>query len=163
MSDFDPQALLVALAQASVDHVVIGGIALVLHGSPRATFDLDITFDPAAANLERLGAALTGLGATLRGAPADLPFVPDARTLRRIEVLTLDTRAGALDVLARPAGAPAYARLRERADRYEIDGLTVLVASVEDLVAMKTAAGRPKDLADLAELEAIMRLRREEG
>ncbi len=162
MPDFDPQALLAALAAESVDHVVIGGIAAVLHGSPRSTFDLDITFDTAADNLARLGRALIGLGATLRGAPTDLPFVPDARTLRRVEVLTLDTRAGSLDVLSRPAGAPSFATLRERADRYDIDGLQVLVAAIEDLITMKTAAGRPKDLADIAELDAILRLRREQ-
>jgi hypothetical protein len=106
---------------------------------------------------------LAELEARLRGVPDDVPFVPDARTLRSVGVLTLVTRLGAIDVLARPAGAPAYERLRRSADRFELDGFTVLVASIDDLVAMKQAAGRPKDLADVAELQAIVRVRRRGG
>jgi len=100
------------------------------------------------------------LGARLRGVPEDVPFVPDARTLRAVDVLTLETTAGALDVLARPVGAPPCEVLRGGADRYDIGGFAVLVASIGHLIAMKRAAGRPKDSADIAELEAIVRLRR---
>ena len=65
-----------------------------------------------------------------------------------------------LDVLRTPAGAPRYDVLAKRAERVEIGGDEILVASVEDLMAMKAAAGRPKDQADLVELEAILRLRK---
>lgn len=88
-----------------------------------------------------------------------MEFVPDARTLRSVDVLTLDTDGGALDVLARPAGAPPYAELRRAAERVELGGFAVLVASIPHLIAMKRAAGRLKDLADIAELEAVARLR----
>jgi hypothetical protein len=157
--ELDPEPILRALVRRGVDFVVIGGIAAVLHGSPRLTFDLDLCFAPDTGNLQALGEVLVALGAQLRGVDETVPFVPDAATLRRIEVLTLATPAGDLDVLARPAGAPAYETLRRRADRYEVGDFSVLVASVEDLIAMKRAAGRAKDLADVAELEAILRLR----
>lgn len=158
-SELDVERLLRAIADHDVDYVVIGGIAAVLHGSARATFDLDISFATDAGNLDRLGQTLMALSSRLRGVPEDVPFVPDARTLRRIDVLTLTTVAGDLDVLARPAGSPGYAELRDHADRYEIGDLVVPVARIEDLLTMKSAAGRPKDLADIAELEAILRLR----
>lgn len=85
--------------------------------------------------------------------------MPDVRTLRQVELLTLVTSLGELDVLARPPGAPPYRELRQHADRYDLGGFNVSVASIDDLVAMKQAAGRPKDLLDIEELRAIERLR----
>lgn len=161
-AELDVERLLRVLVRNGVDFVVIGGIAAVLHGSARATFDLDICFATPPENLEHLGSALTELEARPRGVPDDVPFVPDAATLRRIEVVTLSTIAGELDILRSPAGAPRYDVLARHADRVDIRGDEILVASVEDLMAMKTAADRPKDRADLAELEAILRLRRAE-
>jgi len=158
----DAAAILGALVAGGVDFVVIGGIAAVLHGSAQATFDLDICFSSDRPNLQSLGAVLVGLGARRRGADDAVGFVPDARTLRRVEVLTMVTDAGELDVLARPAGSPGYTALRRHADEFELDGLTVPVASIEDLITMKRAAGRPKDLAAVAELEAIRELRGDE-
>lgn len=156
----DAKTILRELTRAGVDFVVIGGIALVLHGSARATFDLDITYATDAGNLEALGGVLVALEARLRGVDDDVPFVPDAATLRNVELLTLRTVAGDLDVLARPAGAPAYDVLRRRAERLDVGGFAILVASTADLISMKNAAGRGKDLIDLAELQAIERLRR---
>lgn len=147
------------LVERGVDFVVIGGIAAVLHGSARNTFDLDICFAPDDVNLAALGDVLTELSARLKGVD-DVPFVPDARTLRQVELLTLVTTLGELDVLRRPSGAPAYQELRRNAERYDLGGFNVSVASVDDLIAMKQAAGRAKDLLDIEELEAIKRLRR---
>jgi hypothetical protein len=158
-AELDVERLLRTLIEGGVDFVVIGGIAAVLHGSARATFDLDICFASDAVNLDRLGAVLTNLGARLRGVSDDVPFVADARTLRRIEVLTLATVAGDLDVLRAPDGAPRYDALRAHADRFDVGGFEVRVAAIEDLIAMKTAADRDKDRADVIELEALLRLR----
>ena len=155
----DAEEILRRLVERGVDFVVIGGIASVLQGSARNTFDLDICFATDDANLVALGDVLTALSARLKGIDEDVPFVPDARTLRQVELLTLVTSLGELDALARPPGAPPYAELRRNADRYGLGGFNVSVASVDDLIAMKLAAGRAKDLLDVEELEAIKRLR----
>lgn len=157
--EFSPTRLLERLSAHEVDFVVVGGLAGVAHGSARMTNDLDICYSRDRANLDALGAALVELGARLRGIPDEVPFVPDGATLRRTSILTLETSEGALDLLVEPKGAPAYATLRRRAARVELAGADVLVASLEDLLAMKRAAGRPKDLLDVEELEAIGRLR----
>jgi hypothetical protein len=151
--------LLQRLTDAGVDFVVVGGIAVVLQASPRFTADLDICPAPATENLERLAAVLLGLGAELRGIHDDVPFVPDARTLAQVSALTLVTTSGNLDLLLHPEGVADYHALRRRADRMELDGLVIHVASIEDLIAMKTAAGRPQDVTDVEALE-IARLRR---
>jgi predicted nucleotidyltransferase len=153
--DLDPEEILRRLTERGVDFVVIGGIAAVLWGSARMTYDLDICFATDEANLKALGQVLVDLEAPLKGVAEELPFVPDATTLRRLEVLTLKTSAGELDLLARPAGAPGYDALRKRATRVDLGDFNVLISSLDDLIAMKRAAGRTKDLADVEELEAI--------
>jgi len=158
--EFRPTRLLRRLTAHGVDFVVIGGFAAIAHGSARLTRDLDVCYSPDAVNLEALGAAMVELGATLRGVEDDVPFVADARTLRATQVLTLDSEDGPIDLLAAPAGGPGYAKLRQRAERVEIAGIPVLVASLDDLLAMKRAAGRNKDLLDVEELETIRRLRK---
>jgi Nucleotidyl transferase AbiEii toxin, Type IV TA system len=160
LPDFDPEELLRRLVGGGVDFVVVGGVAAVAHGSAAFTQDLDISYAPGQENLDRLGDVLVSLGAKLRGVTDDVPFIPDGRTLRRTRVLTLETPLGKLDLLAQPDGSPVYADLRERADREQIAGVEVLIASLDDLIAMKKAAGRPKDLVAVEELEAIKRLRR---
>jgi predicted nucleotidyltransferase len=160
--ELDVEAILERLTARGVDFVVIGGIAAVLLGSPRLTQDLDICFATDAGNLEALGNALLDLEARLWDVADEVPFVPDAATLRRVALLTLGTKAGKLDVMSRPSGAAPYAALRSRAERLSVGKFSVLVASLEDLIEMKRKAGRPKDVADVVELEAISRLRRRE-
>ena len=147
------------LSEGGVDFVVIGGIALIAHGSARATRDLDIVFAPDRPNLERLAQVLIDIGARLRGVDENVPFIPDAPTLDKVDLLTLDTRLGWLDVHRRPAGAPPYRTLRKRAERVDFGDYSVLVASPGDLRAMKRSAGRQIDIVDLDYLEAIIRLR----
>jgi hypothetical protein len=158
--DLDVEEMLRRLTEAGVDFVTIGGIAMLLHGSARLTRDLDIVFAPDAGNLHALGQVLVGLEARLREVEAEVPFVPDERTLANMQLLTLDTTAGWLDVHRAVDGAPRYDRLRRSAERMDVGGFSVLVASPDDLIAMKQAAARPIDLIDIEELEAIKRLRR---
>jgi hypothetical protein len=157
--ELDVEGLLRRLTAGGVDFVVVGGIALVLLGSARMTRDLDICFSDDAGNLEALGKVLVDLGARLRGVDDDTPFAPDARTLRGVQLLTLTTSAGWLDVHRKLDGAPRYELLRRNAERYDVGGFFVLVASPDDMISMKRAAGRKQDLADIDELEAIKRLR----
>jgi predicted nucleotidyltransferase len=158
--EFDPSLLLKPLVETGVDFVVIGGIAVVLHGSGRITRDLDIVFAPDDANLEALGRVLTDVDARLRGVEEEVPFVPEGRTLQGVQLLTLNTSHGWFDVHRSVDGAPPYEQLRRRAERMDVGGFSVLVAGVDDLIAMKRAAGRPVDLTDIEALEAIKRLRR---
>jgi hypothetical protein len=158
--DLDAEGMLRRLTEAGVDFVVIGGIAMLLHGSSRLTRDLDIVFGGDEGNLEALGGALVGLEARLREVEEEIPFVPDAGTLRNVQLLTLDTAAGWLDVHREVDGVPRYDVLRRHAERMDLGGFSVLVASPDDMIAMKLAAGRPVDLIDVEELQAIKRLRR---
>ena len=163
MTEFRVDRLLGTLTAHGVDFVVVGGIAATLLGSARDTFDLDICPATDRKNLETLGKALVELGAKLRGVEEPVPFVPDERTLGRVEVLTLETDKGPLDILVRPDGCPPYEQLRRRAERKDLGSFSVLVASIEDLIAIKESAGRPKDHVVVEELEAIRGLRRRLG
>jgi hypothetical protein len=106
----DFRALIAALADHEVDFVVIGGVALVLRGSPRSTADFDICYSRQPANLARLAAALLPLSPTLRGAPPDLPFRLDERTLRSGLNFTLSTTKGDIDILGEVTGIGGYER-----------------------------------------------------
>jgi Nucleotidyl transferase AbiEii toxin, Type IV TA system len=152
--DFRPARLIGVLVRAGVDFVVVGGVAVVIQASPRFTRDLDISYATDTANLERLGSVLIALDARLRGVEEDVPFPPDARTLRHTQMLTLTTRDGDLDLLVDPPGSPGYPALYRHADIVDLNGDSVRVASLEDLIEMKRAAGRPQDVIDIEALEA---------
>ena len=156
MAEFDPRRLLETLVQHGVDFVLIGGMAGTARGSAYITLDVDIAYERSRANLERLAEALRELDATLRGAPADLPFALDAKMLENGANFTFDTRYGPLDILADPAGAPTYPTLRDAAgEDLVVEGVRIRVASLDHLIAMKEAAGRPKDLLMASEYRVI--------
>lgn len=150
------RVLLERLTEDGVDFVIVGGVAVIMQASPRFTKDLDICYDLAQENLDRLGAVLVGLDAKLRTVDEDLPFVPDGRTLRQTQI-TLTTPNGGIDLLVEPDGAPSYAALRRHASEVDIEGIVVRIASIDDLLAMKRAAGRPQDLVDIESLEIAQR------
>ena len=156
----DPGPLLHRLTQAGIDFLVIGGVAVAVHGYGRSTKDLDIVYATNPANLERLGQVLVEIGARLRGVEEDVPFVPDASTLRRVSLLTLDTPEGGLDLLVDPDGAARYEEMWKRAEVIRLDDTEFRVVSLEDLLSMKRAAGRPQDIADIDALLTANRVRR---
>jgi hypothetical protein len=155
-----------AICRALIDHgvrfVVIGGMAARLHHTGHATVDVDICPSPDDANLARLTAALGDLGARLRveGEPEGVAFEPHPDMLRPVDLMTLITDHGPLDLCFTPDGFPdGYASLSEHASVVEIGAVDVPVASLEDVVTSKRAAGRPKDVVALPALEARLRRR----
>jgi predicted nucleotidyltransferase len=156
--EYHPAALVRALVDGGVDFVIVGGVAVVLQAMPRFTKDLDICYSSSQDNLDALGSVLVGLKARLRGIPEALPFVPDGHTLRQTQILCLTTPAGDIDLLVNPHGAPDYETLRERSSAMELSGRSVRVASIEDMLSMKRAAGRPQDLVDIESLEVAREL-----
>jgi predicted nucleotidyltransferase len=147
--------LLKALERSSVRFVLIGGLAAQVHGSPSLTFDVDVCFDLDRDNLDNLAIALADLVAVRREMPDGVAAPIDARALRAGDVFTLRTRLGDLDLLAHPAPAFDYAILAKHAVIVEFNGVNVLVASLDDLMSMKRAAGRPKDRVELEILGAL--------
>lgn len=152
---FDPLAALQALTSAEVDFVLIGGVAARLHGSPTLTRDVDICHERDPENLERLSSVLRSLHARLRGVDDDLPFLLDARTLQAGGSFTFVTDVGDLDILAVPAGTSGYDELEGAATALDLGDFRVKVASLDDLIRMKRAAARPKDLVEVEILAAL--------
>lgn len=158
----DLLGLLRALRDADVPFVVIGGVAAVLHGSELLTRDVDVTPPRDDRTLARLAEVLGELDACLRGAE-DVPVDVDASFLRSASSHTFTTRLGPLDVLFEPAGGGDHVRLDRTAVEVDLgDGLVVRVASLDDLIAMKRAAGRPKDLLAVEHL-AVLREEADRG
>jgi hypothetical protein len=135
--------------------VLIGGLAAITHGSTIVTVDIDVCYARDRANLHRLAAALREVRAELRGAEPGLPFLLDAKTLERGDTFTFTTDLGPIDVLGTPSGTAGYEDLARTAEVLDLFGHEVLVASIEDLIRMKRAAGRAKDLIAVEELAAL--------
>jgi len=157
MKDVEKQIRLVS--EFKVECVLVGGVAATAHGSSIPTQDLDICYSRDEANLTRIVAALRSVHATLRGAPKEIPFILDEETLRRGLNFTFETQVGNLDLLGEVRGVGLYTDCLKNADEVEIFGYRQLVLSLEKLIDSKRAAGRPKDLIALAELEAILEYR----
>jgi hypothetical protein len=152
--------LLELLNRHHVDFLVIGGIAGIVHGSAHPTFDFDVVYARDERNFERMAAALVELGVTLRGAPADLPFQVDARTLAAGCNFTFVSEYGSFDILGDAAGMRNYEAMLADSKKETIWGVPVRVVSIDDLIRMKRAAGRPKDTAMAEELIAIAEAQR---
>lgn len=162
-SRLDPRHLLETLARHDVRFVVIGAVAAIAQGYPLNTQDLDITPARDPENLERLAAALVELEARLRvpGDPSGIEFPIETRFLGSVDSWTLSSPSGDVDVLFAPTGTRGYDDLRRGAILVELWGHEVLVADLSDVIRMKEAAGRPKDLAELPALRQTLEVIRE--
>lgn len=156
MSVLDAARILRDLDAAGVRYILIGGFATILHGYERLTQDLDVCYDRSRENVERLVGVLRALNARPRSWPADVPFIPDAQSILNGDTFTFETDAGDLDVLGTPSGSQGYADLVQGSVVFEVGAaLSVRVVGLDDLIRLKRAAGRGKDLVDLEALEAI--------
>jgi hypothetical protein len=155
MATFDPEALLRSLTDAHVRFVVIGGIAVGVHGVVRGTKDVDIVPDPGPDNLERLATALRELETRQIG--VDTEFLPNQPTdpegLAQGGSFQLETRLGQLDILQESDAVRSFAELDRDAIEVHHMGLALRVCSLAHLREMKRAAGRPQDLRDLEDLD----------
>ena len=149
------QQIISVLAASGLRFVVVGEVAMRLQGSAHITDDIDFAIARDAENIDALVKALAPYHPRLRGAPPDLPFFWDVRTLKNIMNITLETDLGSVDLLGEPAGIASFNALWDNATVLDQGGLAVHVASVADLIAMKRAAARPKDKLHLMELEQM--------
>jgi len=158
MARFQPDKILAALEQHEVDYVTIGGLAATLHGSNLRTGDLDICPRKEVDNLTRLAAVLRELGARIRavGAPYGIPVTIDATFLDTLELVNFTTRYGDFDVSFLPTGTAGFDDLAANAVQFDLDGLMVPVASLEDIIRSKEAANRQKDRDQLPSLWALL-------
>lgn len=163
---FRPLELVQRLNEAEVRFVIVGGLAVGAWGYVRGTDDVDIVPDPSAENLERLAIVLEELGGRVvirehtldpsgREVVKERKLTPPAiRTFLRTGDKTLvRTEIGEVDVLQGLPQIPRFAELAPRAKQTELEGVSMLVCSMEDLLAMKRAANRPEDQIDIRALE----------
>jgi predicted nucleotidyltransferase len=151
----DFEGLLKMLNDSRVDFILVGGMAGIVHGAARVTYDLDIVYERSGENLSRLASALRPLGPRLRGAPADVPFLWDELTLKQGLNFTLSTSLGDIDVLGEIAGGGDFHKLIAHTIDVDIGGAPCKCLDLETLIAVKKAAGRRKDLDAVKELEAL--------
>ena len=149
------ERLLATLCDAGVEFIIVGGVAARAHGSSRLTDDVDISYARSPANLARVVNALAPLQPYLRGAPLGLPFDWSIATLRAGLNFTLTTSAGSIDLLGEITGGGGYNDLLPHALTITIFGREVQLLDLPWLIRVKRAAGRPKDLEVIAELEAL--------
>ena len=157
----DPASLLRLLHNEHVDFVLVGGLAMVAHGSAHITRDLDICYSRAPDNLKILAAALAPAHPYLRGAPPGLPFQLDAATLQAGLNFTLTTDFGWMDLIGEVSGVGSYESVVAESAEQELYGFRLRVLSLDGLIAAKRAASRPKDQTHLLELEELKKLRGE--
>lgn len=148
-----------SLTASQVNFIVVGAYAGVVQGVVLITRDLDICYERTPENVKRLASALAPYHPNLRGAPPGLPFTLDARGLTQGMNFTLQTDFGDIDLLGELSGVGQYRELAIDAVSLEVFGMQVRVASLDALIRSKRAAGRPKDLLALRELEAVKQMR----
>lgn len=154
MTDF--ARLIGALEGGGVEFVIVGGLAATVHGSARLTQDVDVVYRRSDENIGRLATALAGFEPYLRGAPPGLPFDWSAATIKRGLNFTLVTAVGDLDLLGEIVGGGGYDALLDHTITIELFGHRCRCLDLPALIKAKRAAGRPKDLESVAELEALL-------
>ncbi len=161
--------LIAALNRHGVDYLLCGGAAATAYGAERRSEDADCVVRRERANLDRLASVLQELNARLRVAglsdaeARQLPVRIDSDTLADLSITTWMTDAGPFDVLAGLEALDGrllrYEELAARATVLEGQGFSVRAAGLDDIIAAKERAGRPKDLEALPELRAIRNAR----
>ncbi|HZV36508.1 MAG TPA: hypothetical protein VFB72_18165 [Verrucomicrobiae bacterium] len=148
--------LLPLLVKGGTEFILVGGVAGNVLGSARLTFDVDIVYNRSRSNLGKIAKLLAPYQPYLRGAPPGLPFVLDVPTLRNGLNFTLATALGDLDLLGEVVGGGGYRDLLPHTFEVEAFAVKFRCVDLPTLIKLKRAAGRPKDLESIAELEALL-------
>jgi hypothetical protein len=151
--------ILQGLKTVRVNFVVIGGLAAAAHGSRRVTDDIDICYDQSSQNLKKLSAILAEWDAYPRGIERGLPFFMDERQFRVTPLMTLTTNEGLIDTLDIVKGVGDYEKCLARSIEIEAFDIRFRILDLPSLIDAKRAAGRPRDLDHIPELEALLALR----
>jgi predicted nucleotidyltransferase len=138
------------LNEAGARYLVIGGIACILHGHVRATADVDILIEPTLDNAARVLEALSRVGYGFAS-----EWLPDEILSKPITIIGDDPRVDIFTV----AGSVKYAEAITRSTTVTVDGVTVPLVGLDDLITSKKQTGRAQDIADVEVLEEIRRLR----
>jgi predicted nucleotidyltransferase len=154
------EEILAALTAHGIRFVIVGGVAATVQGSARFTNDIDLCYDTAPDNVDRLVTLLREWRAYLRGVEPGLPFILDARTFRTTPFMTLTTTMGAIDLLDEVPGVGRYARALAASETGRIGSVEFRSLTLEALIASKRAVRRKKDMEHLVELEAIQAMRK---
>jgi hypothetical protein len=158
-----------ALNGSGARYVVVGGLAVVLHGHPRLTADVDIVLDLEPVPVKKAMEALKAIGLKAR-APVDPGAFADPRQReswiaeKAMTVFSLYSPANPLlilDLFVRPP--IPFEELWSRSRTFDLGSVKIHAASIDDLIAMKRAVARPQDLADVEALEALKGRAAEEG
>jgi hypothetical protein len=144
-----------SLFNEEVEFVVLGGVAIGFHGSSYVTQDLDFCYRRSKENLRKIVTALGQFKPRPRGFPEDLPYIFDETTLQSATNFTFATEVGDIDLLGEVAGIGDFLAVEKMSVPMQIFDCDLKVLSVEGLILAKRAAGRPKDLFVLPELEAM--------
>ena len=164
---FDPVRICTILLEEEVEFIVLDGFAAVVRGSSLPTRDIDVIPSRDPSNLDRLGRALTRMNAMIRISGDPVPTKIDGGFLANMpNMLNLVTDFGEMDLTFSPAGSAGDFEGWKKGATLEVidDGLTVLVASLDDIIDSKRAANRPKDQMALPYLESLRdEIRRQEG
>jgi len=158
----DFEAVFRTLVSADVRFIVIGGVAAILHGTARITYDVDVVYARDRENIRKVVAAFKPFAPYLRGVQKGLPFVWDERTVLSGLNFTLETTIGDVDLLGEVIGGGTYANLLPQSEDALAFGFPCRVVCLEKLIQLKRAAGRPKDLEPIAELQVLLEERRKQ-
>lgn len=144
-----------SLFKNEVEFVILGGVAIGFHGSSYVTQDLDFCYRRNKENLKKIVSALIKFNPRPRDFPENLPYIFDETTLQNATNFTFGTEVGDIDLLGEVVGVGDYSAVEKMSITMQIFDCELKVLSVEGLILAKRAAGRPKDLFVLPELEAM--------
>ena len=147
MLNEDYKDMLLALSGENVRYLLVGAYALAAHGYPRATMDIDIWIMPSPQNADAVIRALRRFGAPLHNLTKedlqkDGTIFQIGVAPRRIDIITA-------------ASGLTFEETYSRSLSVDIEGITVHIPSIDDLIRNKKASGRTKDMADVEALELL--------